>query len=96
MANGDEIWVGTMRGAARYSNGLWSQFIPGSGASRGIYGIAADPGGGLWFSSVGMWFRNSAGTFPWQWQTIMDPTALIVGENGFRSSWNNVGSKPMG
>src|SRR5204863_7640964 len=70
---GNEVWVGTMTGGARYQNGTWTSFVPGSGFSRGIYGIIADPAGGMWFSSVGLWYRTAAGTFPWQNQLAHNP-----------------------
>jgi len=89
LTTGDEVWVGTMKGAARYKNGTWSQFIPSGGlniTSRGIYDIAADPSGAMWFSSAGMWFRNAQGDFPWQWQSVDSKTSDRWGRMAFDQS----------
>ena len=86
QAINDEVWVGTMKGAARFKDGVWSQFVPSGGLnifSRGIYSIAADPAGGIWFSSEGMWFRNSDGAFPWQWQSVKSSTSERWGKMAF-------------
>jgi hypothetical protein len=76
LAVGDEVWVGTMKGAAQFKNGVWAKFIPGSGFSRGIYAITADDSGGIWFSSVGMYYRTPAGSFPWNNEFVNDPSGL--------------------
>lgn len=72
VAVGNEVWVGSLKGASQYKNGVWSTFVPSGGQnifSRGIYAITPDSSGGLWFSSVGLWFRNASGAFPWQFVT---------------------------
>ena len=88
-AIGNDVWVGTMTGAARYQNGTWTTFVPGSGFSRAIYGIIADPAGGMWFSSVGLWNRNAAGTFPWQNQLVNNPA-------GTSERWGRMAFDPTG
>lgn len=67
-AVGDDMWVGTMQGAARYARGAWSSYIPTGGQNvwaQGIYDVIAEPAGGIWFSSEGMWYQGASGTFPW-------------------------------
>lgn len=71
-AVGNDLWVGTVYGAARYRDGAWTPFLPGSSAAaRGIFGITADASGGVWLASVGMYYQTPAGTWPW---TTEQPT----------------------
>jgi fibronectin type 3 domain-containing protein len=87
---GNEVWVGTVKGAAQFKNGVWSRFTPGSGFSRGIYAMAADASGSIWFSGVGMWNRTPAGTFPWNYELVNDPSGLSErwGKSAFDHSGN--------